>query len=205
MDFRSLTAVMVLMVLGWVGCAPHRVVPVATRAERVTDPDYVELFQNHGERELSDRRYVDAWSEFAALGDLAALRRVFLAHAADVERFEARIAASMLQEYQRAAERQEFEDPERDPLLPLVDPLNEIVGAHLASHDARRASMACTLRIELLVRLRKIEDRRVVYAELIEQTTVLAQSSEPALQAVATQVRQDLARVERDHLGRLSE
>ena len=60
-------ALIITLALVLAGCTVTRVDRVSTRDQRITDPDYTGFYRVMGEKFLQDRRYTEAWTEFAAL------------------------------------------------------------------------------------------------------------------------------------------
>lgn len=190
---RALTLVLALALAG---CTVTRVDRVSTRDQRITDPDYTGFYRVMGERFLEDRRYTDAWTEFAALGDFEALSRVLMAFAADGDKFSEPVYDSMLTEYARGLKRQA---DTRTPLQALVEPLTEISDEQLAQGRARQAWV---IRVRLLARSEQLIDRKRYYPQCVSLLAALRE--DPARAAEAERAAAELEAINDAHMGHLA-
>lgn len=168
---------------------------VATRDLRVIDPDYTGMHRDIGEQALAERDYRGAWGEYAALGDFSALRTVMTRYIADVERFDAALFASMLEEYGEGYMLQ-FND--KRPLDHLREPLTKATTDHAGSSDPTRLRIAFDARMSYLRLLRTVGQRR---AYLPQVRSLGDKASDP----LAAEITSTLDEFEADHVGALTD
>ncbi len=182
------------------GCAVTRVDRVSTRAARITDPDYTGAYRLMGDKELADRRYPQAWTEFAAMGDYESLRRVLFAYADDTEKFDARIFESMVTEYARGYARQH---DVADPVDHLDASLAAASDRHAAAGTLARAQIAWAVRYRYHLHVTPFPSRSKHFPQLLALRDQLAGSGDAEVRAFAESCTADIEALQRDAMGRL--
>lgn len=184
----------ILALFACVACGPMN--RVATRGQRVIDPEYTGFYQVLGEEHLERREYRRAWVEFCAIGDFGALRRVIETYAGDVQAFEQPVFDSMLQEYARAYERQ-FHTP--NPLAHFHDRLHKVVEGHVLAASLRRATIAWDIERSYFRWLVRVKDRQAYFPQMVQLQQRLAGESAAGVKQLAARIQSELDAIRTDY------